>query len=198
MRHKGLGVVWIIIIILIIFLFLGFGAWWYWTNYMSPSESSGPTLATAVPSTSGKMDSALVGTWESECLVPAPTNSKYAEKHKFVINANGTAEHWRWTYGMIDCTTLEPASTIHDTFKLTFPGSNKINLSWTAYENSQMSSEQLQSFTGNTMYDIYQTNGISLKFGHGFRNSSELTGGSGGSEGDRFTTLNEYIVYKKK
>lgn len=205
--QKGLGAVGIIVIVLFVLL-LVFGAWFFWRFFLSGGSSVNvPSSSTSSPASS-KIDSALVGKWESDCLVPAPTNSKWAEKHYFEIKADGTATHMRKSWGMIDCTTLQPENTITSQFKLTIPSSGKINLTYTGYNNPEMSASgevtvgnttyKAGSFVGNTIYDIYSASALSLKFGHGFRNNEAYGGKSGGSEADRFDTLNEYIVYQKK
>jgi len=216
--HRGMAALWIIIIIVLVLGILSFGLWWYWQFYMAPTSTT-PNIMTATPPGGSKIDSALVGTWESECLIPAPTNSKWAEKHQFIINADGTAQHTRWSWGAIDCTTLQPEGTIVSKFKLAIPSSGKINLSYTEYNNPGLKNYAESGLTtGNptldkyledaakadpksanaTIYDIYKTTATTLEFGHGFRNTLSYGAKSGGSESDRFDTLNNYIVYKKK
>ena len=162
------------------------------------NNEGGLTNKTTTTSTGKFTDQALVGTWESECLVPDP-DSKWAEQHSFVINKDGTATHTRKDWGMNDCTTLEPTGTIVDTFKLSIPSVNKINLNYVSSENSRMTGAQASQFAGQIIYDIYQVRSSILEFGHGFRGDDLTYGGkSGGSEGDRFDTLNTFIVYTKK
>lgn len=198
---KGLAAFWIIIIVFLI-LVLGFGAWWVWRFFLSEPTSPIPTLPgeTATTTTaSAKIDSALVGTWESDCLVPDP-NSKWAEQHFFTIKSDSPATHVRKSYFTTDCTTLQPELIITDTFKITIPATGQINLTWTALDNAQLSSIGMSAtdYIGKTQYDIYKVSGNTLMLGEGFRNNQAYTGPDGMSEANRFTTLNEYIVYKKK
>jgi hypothetical protein len=157
------------------------------------SSSSGISLGGSKLS-----DQALVGTWESECLVPDP-GSKWAEKHKYVIKSDGTAVHTRQDWASTDCTTTEPSGTITDNLKLTIPSSGKINMTFTSSENSRMDSAQSSQYTGQTLYDIYKVSGSTLEFGWGFRGDNLAYGGkTGSSDADRFDTLNSFIVYNKK
>lgn len=197
-NRRGLSALWIIIIIFLVLIF-GFGAWFVWNFVLSGSPSETPALSTATPATSGKIDSTLVGTWESDCLVP-DLGSKWAEQHFFTFNANGTAIHIRKSWLTTDCTTLQPELTITDTFKITIPSTGKINLTWTALDNAQLASIGMSAadYIGKTQYDIYKVSGNTLMLGEGFRNDQAYAGPDGMSEAGRFTTLNEYIVYKKK
>ncbi|OGY24641.1 MAG: hypothetical protein A2Y57_00780 [Candidatus Woykebacteria bacterium RBG_13_40_7b] len=162
------------------------------------NEGTEPT-ATTTTTTSGKLsDQNLVGTWESECLVPDP-NSKWAEKHSIAINKDGTATHTRLSWDLNDCTTLDSSGKIVTQYKLTTPSAGKINFTVTGYENSMMDAAQAAQMKGATIYDIYQVTGNTLKFGHGFRGDQEAYGDkSGSSENDRFDTLNDFIAYKKQ
>jgi hypothetical protein len=199
-EQKGFSAYWIILIIFLVFIF-GFGGWFFW-RFFGGTDSSNSTTTTK-PSASIKIDATLAGTWESECLVPDP-NSKWAEKHKIVISANNTAIHTRQSWDMNDCTTVQPSGTITDTYKLASPSSGKINLTWTAYASTGSVSSSLagissSDFIGKTIYDIYKVSGNTLEFGHGFRGDNLAYGAkTGGSEADRFDSLNTYIVYKKK
>lgn len=210
---KSLGAAGVLIIIAAI-LFVGIGGFFVYRMYGPGQNDSGNNQNGVVGRLMNPADSSfdqqLVGTWESDCLVPAPENSKWAEKHKFIISKDGTATHTRQSWGMIDCTTLQPENTITSQFKLTIPSSGKINLTYTAYDNPEYDPSMLESipgmtappananFVGSTIYDIYGVSALTLKFGHGFRNHESYGSKSGGSEADRFDTLNNYIVYRKK
>lgn len=191
----------IIAIVVIISLGLLAGVYFGLAYVLRKSDSTTgvSTDANNKTKTTGKFtDQNLVGSWQSECLVPDP-ESKWAEQHSFVIKKDGTATHTRKDWGMNDCTTLEPTGTIVDTFKLTIPSVNKINLNYVSSDNSRMTGAQASQFSGQIIYDIYQVSGNTLEFGHGFRGDDLAYGDrSGGSEGDRFDTLNTFIVYTKK
>lgn len=199
MEHKGFAS-WKIILIIVAVLVIGFGAYlglaWILrlvNGEINPSDSS---QTVSVPA--GNFDKTLVGAWESDCLVPQPDN-KWAEKHKFVIKADGAATHTRQDWAMNDCTTLQPNGLITDQFKLTAPSSGKINLTYTASSNSRMDASTAAGFTGQTIYDIYKVTGSTLEFGHGFRGDNLSYGSKTGSaESDRFDSLNSFIVYHKK
>lgn len=162
------------------------------------NETAGPTGNTITDTSEKLTDKNLIGTWESDCLVP-DQDSKWAEKHKFVINADGTATHTRQDWAMNDCTSVQPTGLITDQFELTIPLSGKINLTYTGVTNSRMDAAQLAQFAGQSIYDIYQVSGKTLEFGHGFRGDNLSYGGkTGSSESDRFDTLNSFIIYSKK
>lgn len=162
----------------------------------SPTDNSKST-----ESVSGKFDKTLVGTWESDCLVPNPEN-KWAEKHQIIIKSDGTATQTRWSWFMNDCTTLQPELIIVSKYKLAVPIAGKINFTYTDYNNPQMSKELQQASKieiGATFYDIYKVSGNTLEFGQGFRGDNLPYGAKfGGSEMERIDSLNSYIVYKKK
>lgn len=175
--HRGLAVVWIMVIIVVI-LALGAGGW------LMMKKS---------------IDSALVGNWQSVCLVPDP-GSKWAEQHFFTFKSDGTATHIRKSYFTPDCTTLQPELVITESYKVAIPSTGKINLTWTSYDNAQAASigQGASTYVGNTLRDIYKVSGNTLEFGHGFRNNNAYDGKAGMSEADRIGTLNTYIVYTKK
>jgi len=58
-----------------------------------------------------------------------------------------------------------------------------------------------KDYRNQTIYDIYNINGSTLLFGHGFRGDSDTMQVKDNNFGlnpeTRFTTLNEFIVYKK-
>lgn len=122
----------------------------------------------------------LIGSWKSACLVP-DQNSQYAEQHYFTFLPNGTALHKRETFYKQACTSSD--MTLVDNYMFTVPANGQINFT--------------DLKTGQTFYDIYTQTGITLLFGHGFRNSAEPVGNSGASEANRFTSINSYIVYSR-
>lgn len=198
---KGIWVTLIIVFVILVIIvggYFGLAAILRKVNegsVIQPTTSGAPNAQTAT----GKFtDQNLVGTWESDCLVPDP-NSKWAEKHKFVILKDGTATHTRLDWELNDCTTLQPTGTITDQFKLTIPSSGKINLTYVSSQNPRMTESQAGQFAGAVIYDIYQVTGSTLEFGHGFRGDNLAYGSkTGGSDSDRFDSLNSFIVYKKK
>lgn len=136
------------------------------------------TTSATTKTSDSKIDSALVGSWDTGCLVPDP-NSPWAEEHKFVIGSDGKAVHTRLSGN--SCAGLH--SDGDQNYTITIPASGQINLISSA----------------GSIYDIYQADGNTLKFGHGFTNSTKLCSVSGGStEGDRITCLNDFLVYKKQ
>lgn len=164
----------VVIILLLVMLFI----WWrmfFGFRGGDVSEEIIPENSTSEPmkpSASKKVtiDPALVGTWESDCLVP-DAGSPWSEKHQFIINADGTARHTRWSSDGHACA---PETTMVDKYKINTPSSGKIEL--TTLEGVGPSE------------DIYQVSGNTLLFGHGFRNDLPYAK----------NTLNQYIVYKKK
>ena len=149
---------------------------------ISPSPSSQFTRTSPGQTKGGKVDSALVGTWVSDCLIPDP-NSPWSEKHQFVINSDGTAVHTRWSDDSTnhDCGPRGQPGTLVDNYTITIPETGKINL----------------TDSSGTHYDIYQVNGNTLLFGHGFRNNLPYDTHTGSSEADRISSLNNYIIYSK-
>lgn len=202
-EKKGSGKSWIAVIgmvtlvLAVIFgLYLGLA----YILRKANNKEAGPTTATI--GTSGKItDQNLVGTWESDCLVPDP-ESKWAEKHQIIIKSDGTATQTGWSWFINDCTTLQPENTVISQYKLSIPAAGKINFTYTGYNNPQMS-EDLQKTSkisiGATFYDIYKVSGNTLEFGHGFRGDNLPYGSKfGGSDTERIDSLNSYINYKKK
>lgn len=138
-------------------------------------------------STTSPIDQALVGTWTSDCLVP-DQDSPWAEKHQFVINADGTAVHTRWSSEDHSCNPQGYPGTLTDNYKMT------VIKTATSSELGQIN--LLDTAKNATLYDVYQVNGNTLKFGHGFRNNLAYDS-DGTSEGARIATLNDYIIYRK-
>jgi hypothetical protein len=111
--------------------------------------------------------------------VPDP-NSPWAERHEFSINSDGTATHWR--YSGDSCAGIvkeEPQN-----YTLTIPTVGQINF--------------VDASGAGTFYDIYQISGSTLQFGHGFRVTYPAGMTFGLSEGQRFTSLNTFLAYKKQ
>lgn len=186
-----------VLLVLGIILALYFGLAWILRTL--DKNSTTPASSSTSSNLSGKIDSALVGSWQSECLVP-DQGSKWAEQHFFTIKSDATAAHIRKSYFAPDCTTLQPELTITETYKVAIPSTDKINLTWKSYDNAQIAAAGMSasSFVGKTLYDIYEANASTLKFGHGFRDDLPYDGPSGMSEAERFTSLNDYIVYTKR
>jgi len=166
----------LIILSVIVILFLIYLVLAYVSNKIDSKYGANTNNSNTTTSNS-KIDSALIGTWDTGCLVPDP-NSPWAEEHKFVIGSDGNAVHTRLSGD--SCAGLH--SDGDQNYTITIPASGQINLVSSA----------------GSIYDIYQVDGNTLKFGHGFTNSTKLCSVSGGStEGDRITCLNDFLVYKK-
>lgn len=177
-KSSGWKIILIILLVLAILAGLYFGLAWVLKKVNPSSSSSNVTRETV-----NGIDPALIGSWDTGCLVPDP-GSPWAEKHTFTINADGTAEHIR--YSGDSCAAIK--SDQDDKINFTVPSTGKINLSFTTGVAA-----------GQTIYDIYQVDGSNLEFGHGFTNSTKLCSASGGgTEADRFTCLNDFLVYKKQ
>ena len=151
-------------------------------NTQQPTDNSQSANNAPDKTTDSSSGQGLIGNWDTGCLVP-DLNSPWAERHTFIINANGTAVHKR--YSGNSCVKLAEDTT--DDLNWVIPSSGRINLSY----NSGIG-------TGQTAYDIYEVSGNTLKFGHGFCNCVSSSGKYGLSEADRFTTLNNFLVYKKQ
>lgn len=199
MQQKAFAA-WKIIALVCLILAVVFGGYLglAWILRKVNGEVNNPNSNQTTTKSTENFDKNLVGTWESDCLVP-DQESKWAEKHKFVINKDGTATHTRLDWALNDCTTLQPTGTITDQFKLTIPLSGKINLAFVSTENTRMTADQISQYSGKTIYDIYQVSAGTLEFGHGFRGDNlAYSSKTGGSENDRFDSLNAFIVYRKK
>ncbi|MFH1207638.1 MAG: hypothetical protein V1668_03455 [Patescibacteria group bacterium] len=202
---KSKAIVWFVVIIILLFIFSG--GLFFWSSFMSDNENEkNPKLDNALtnaaerfaantnnPATntstlngnSGISNSAsassIVGTWTSDCLVP-DQNSAWSEKHRFVINADGTAVHTRWSGSDHNCTA---GDTLVNNYSYTIPQSGQINLT--------------DRDLGSTIYDIYQISDGTLKFGHGFQSPypAGYDATQGNSSTNRFHNFNNYIVYKR-
>ena len=164
----------VVIIVILVYLILAYVANKIDSKYSTNTNTTSETTKTS----NSKIDSALVASWDTGCLVPDP-NSPWAEEHKFVIGSDGKAVHTR--------SSGESCASLHSdgdqNYTITIPASGQINLTSSA----------------GSIYDIYQISGSNLKFGHGFCNCTTLCSVSGGAtEGDRITCLNDYLVYKKQ
>ena len=173
---------WIIIfffagIILLIVLYFG-GAWVLHKVNKNIPESKNTSQTT----TGSKIDPNLIDQWDTGCLVPDP-DSKWAERHTFDIRSDGTATHKR--YSGDSCGTMVVDNTDNIYYKI--PSDGKINLTYSS-----------GIANGTTIYDIYQVSGDTLKFGHGFCNCAATGGNLGTSEAERFTGLNNFLLYKKQ
>lgn len=148
----------------------------------APQPASPPVALDFAP-TSGtlnnKIDPNLIASWDTGCLVP-DEGSDWAERHTFSFNSNGTANHKRYSGGRL-CNNLTVDH--NDNFTWEIVGNGQINLYYS---------------TGGKIYDIYQISGDTLKFGHGFCNCTSSGGKYGGSDGDRFVQLNNFLLYKKQ
>ncbi|MBI2051582.1 hypothetical protein HYT33_02350 [Candidatus Roizmanbacteria bacterium] len=144
-------------------------------------RAPGETTQTA-GSAQGSVDQSLVANWDTGCLIPDP-KSPWAERHTFTINSDGTGNHKRSSGE--SCSKLSVDND--DKVTITIPEQGKINLAFTSGQ-----------FEGNTLYDIYEVSTDTLKFGHGFCNCVENSGKTGSSESDRFTSLNNFLLYKKQ
>lgn len=171
---------WAIILIVILGLGVLIGLYFGVAWILNRANNGGGTGT----STSKTTDSALVGNWDTGCLVPDP-NSPWAERHTFTINSNGTANHKR--YAGDNCGVIKEDHSDNITF--TIPASGQINLTYTS-----------GIAAGSTSYDIYKVTGDTLLFGHGFCNcSKDLASGKFGlTEATRFSELNNFLVYKKQ
>lgn len=188
---------WIILVIVVAVLVFTVAGFFTWRYYQAKKvEDLANQVMDNPDAFKNKIDQNLVGTWESDCLVPDP-DSKWAEKHKYVIKSDGTATHTRQDWEMNDCTSVQPAGLITDQIKLSIPSVGKINQTIVSEENSRPNPNAPASAT--IMYDIYQVSGNTLEFGWGFRGDNlAYDGKTGSTEGDRFTTLNSFIKYQKK
>lgn len=144
------------------------------------NQSDGDQTTVVEP---GSIDQNLVGTWETDCLVPVVGN-KWAEKHQFVIE-DDKATHTRWSddSGANNCD--KPNMTLVNRYTYTVPTNGQINFN--DIEN------------GVSFFDIYKNEGSALEFGHGFR--KDYTGANkinGDTEANRIDSLNVYLIYKKK
>ena len=175
----------VVIVLLFIASFLGFRIFSYPVMLLSSYFDKSGNNSTGV-GVSENVDSALVASWDTGCLVP-DLNSPWAERHTFTINSNGTANHKR--YSGESCATLSSTPDHDDNMNLTIPSTGKINLSYTS-----------GIAAGTTVYDIYQVSGSTLYFGHGFCNCTKdlASGNFGSSEAKRVTALNTFLAYKKK
>ncbi len=180
--------VWLTLGIIVIVLVVLFGAYLGLAAILrkvnNDSGTPSPTTTKTGIQSAGKFDANLAGTWISECLVP-DADSPWSEKHQFVIKSDGSAVHTRWSSSGQDCSSND---TITNNYKLTIPASGQVNV---------LDTDQNQTF-----YDIYKISSNTLEFGHGFRgddiNMQVKDSNFGASPSTRITTLNGYIIYKKK
>lgn len=123
----------------------------------------------------------LVGSWTTGCKVPDP-NSKWAELHTFVFNADNTAVHTRDAFYKKSC---DGGPDMHDvnSYNFNIEEVGKIDF--------------MDLGAGVPMYDIYALSGDSLQFGHGFRNDA-VYGGAGISPESRIHILNTFLTYHRQ
>jgi len=211
-KPKGISALVLVILVVVILIILS-GGFFFLRDFLPESNKNNPELENAIANTEEQFaqrananqnsntaaatnttvnantntttvtsGQELVGTWTSDCLVP-DVNSPWSEKHQFVIKADGTAVHTRWSSGGHDCS---PEDTLVNDYQYTIPGSGQINLT--------------DLDAGATIYDIYQITGSNLLFGHGFQAKypAGYDATQGNSSGHRFYVLNSYIVYHKQ
>ncbi|MFH0952570.1 MAG: hypothetical protein V1838_05355, partial [Patescibacteria group bacterium] len=102
---------------------------------------------------------------------------------QFVINADGTAVYTRWSAYDHSCS---PTDTAIRNYQYTLPSAGQIDLT--------------DIDQGETIYDMYQVTGATLEFGHGFQAHypAGFDATQGSSATNRFSVLNDYIVYTKQ
>ncbi|MFA6553051.1 MAG: hypothetical protein WCT27_01340 [Patescibacteria group bacterium] len=201
---KSKAVFWFIVVIILLFVFSG--GLFFMSSFMSNNNTDSPELENAIANaeerfsgntnnqatntsmasndnnnTNRVSNASIAGTWTSDCLVP-DQNSPWSEKHRFVISADGTAVHTRWSGSDHNCTV---GDTLVNNYSYTMPQPGQINLT--------------DRDLGSTLYDIYQISNSTLKFGHGFQSPypAGYDATQGNSSTNRFHDLNNYIVYKK-
>lgn len=166
----------ILVILLVIVIVFGLA----WVLGMINNTHDNNTANTSNIKNGAVKDRNIVGSWDTGCLVP-DTGSPWAERHTFIINSDGTAEHERFVGSSCKNLVKDP----DDEFTYTIPILGKINLKYTS-DNSMI-------------YDIYEVSDNELRFGHGFCNCTKFCSNTGGAtEADRFTCLNDFLVYKKQ
>jgi hypothetical protein len=124
----------------------------------------------------------MIGYWDTGCLIADPKNP-LAEKHIFIFNENGTAQHSRLSGN--SCETLQKEKTTNN-YKIEIPAAGKINFI------------ALNTDSDN-IYDVYKAEINILYFGHGPRDWYPLSlRNFGGSLETRFDALNTFLKYKKQ
>ena len=202
MKHKAIAawqIILIIFAVLVVLFGLYLGLAWILRlasgRVTNPLTRSSPSSNQSATKPSGNFDQRLVGTWQTDCWVPDPTN-KLAHQSKVTISKDGIADYTGYEYYYNDCTTLQPSNIVTTKFKLETPEQGKINM--TFLENNSSAYNDMynpQNSVGTTIYDIYQVTAIDLKIAFGFR---PATGGDGTSEAKRQTTIDGTINYKKQ
>lgn len=181
---KGLGVVWIIVIILIV-ISLAFFAYRLFIadNSITPDDKTAEnTAATKTADLAGNPEyQKLVGTWETDCLVPDPA-SNWAEKHQFVFDSQGSATHQRQSGD--NCANIKKDDTTQK-YTVEIPQIGKINLIG-ADEDSE------------SVYDVFKIENSVLYFGHGFRDKYPADMINFGATAEtRYDSFNTFLAYKK-
>ena len=120
-------------------------------------------------------DSRLIGTWASDCLTPK-ADDPWSEKHTFVFYKNFTARHERISFSAPGCMGASNMNLV-DNYKYVIEGKPNVGIG---------TGQIILKGPMGPMPDVYQINGNTLMFGHGFRNHQSYS-----------IPLNTYIVYKK-
>ncbi len=193
-KNTSCLVIGIIVAVALIILVVGGYFGLAWVLRTTEKESGNLASATAVSDkATGKetSDSAIVGTWKTDCLIPDP-NSPWAEQHTFTFKSDGTANHKRSSGD--SCAAI--AQDNDDNYKYTIPSAGKINLTYVSGEGTMADA---LGPAGQVIYDIYQVSGGTLYLGHGFRGDNLSYGeNTGGSEAQRFDSPNTFLAYKKQ
>lgn len=150
----------------------------------SRKENSDPTLSITQNVFSGNREEfqKMIGEWDTGCLIADPKN-KFAERHEFIFQENGTGRHFRLSGE--SCEKLVQEKTIQS-YKIEIPEVGKIN--FIALDSN-----------ADNIFDIYKIQGGILYFGHGPRDWYPLSlRNFGGSLETRFDALNDFLKYKKK
>lgn len=184
-QKNGLGIVWIVLIVLIV-IGLGFYAYRLFVNDNTTNSDEKIEENTAATKSIDPADNPeyqkLVGTWETDCLVPDPDKNE-AEKHQFIFDSQGSVIHQRQSGD--SCATIKVDNdTQKYTAEITQVG--KINLIG-ADEDS------------DSVYDIFKIENDTLYFGHGFRDKYPTDMMNFGATAEtRYDSFNTYLAYKKQ
>ena len=185
-KNKKTGLI-VVIVLMVIFLLLILLIYWWWMFGSSFRNSdAGNKSSQTIPESLVNQNNLspdyqkLIGKWSTACLVPDP-KSPWAEKHDFIFNADGSAQHWRWSGD--SCATIS-RDQFAQKYQIEIPATGQINF---------ISTEGLGNF-----YDIYKIEGTGLYFGHGFRDKYPPGMRKfGNSPDERFDSLNAFLKYQK-
>lgn len=195
MKHKAIAA-WQIVLIIFIILVVLFGLYLglAWILRLTDKEtSSSPSSNQSATKQSSNFDQALVGTWESDCWVPNPSE-KWASQEKVTITKDGIANSTKYSYENNNCTTTQPFNTLTMKFQLETPVTGQVNMKILEATN-EISGSATAGDIGKTIYDIYQVSGNNLKIAFGYR---PATGGDGTTEASRQTSLDGTMNFTKK